>query len=227
MLDTPAPTDAAAPSPGLPQAVDLAALVAGKLCHDFISPAGAIASGLDLLDDPSAADMRDDALALIAQSSRKMVALVHFARVAFGASTTSESFRTDGLRDLVGGLNEGGRAELRWCIDDQDVDKSTARTLINLAWMTLAALPTGGAATVTLKRADGRLILAGLAEGARARLKGEAVAGLKGEPLTDGLQGQWIHPYWLWLTVQEAGGRLGATVEDGLVSIAADLPDNS
>ena len=45
--------------------------------------------------------------------------------------------------------------------------------------------------------------------------------------MADGLQGQWIHPYWLWLTVQEAGGRLGATVEDGLVSIAADLPDNS
>ena len=226
MLDTPE-ISPAAPRSALPDSVDLAALVAGKLCHDFISPAGAIASGLDLLDDPSAADMRDDALSLIAQSSRKMVALVHFARVAFGASTTSESFRTDGLRDLITALNEGGRAELRWRIDDQAVDKSTARTLVNLSWLTLAALPTGGAATVTLKRTDGRLVLGGLAEGARARLKGEAVTGLKGEPLSDGLQGQWIQPYGLWLTVHQAGGRLGATVEDGLVSIAADLPDNA
>ena len=68
---------------------ELAAFIAGKLCHDFISPAGAIMSGLDLLEDPTAQDMRDDALALIEQSARKMVALVHFARVAFGAATTS------------------------------------------------------------------------------------------------------------------------------------------
>ncbi|QBX38509.1 histidine phosphotransferase [Brevundimonas sp. S30B] len=223
MLDTPETPPAAAAS-ALPEGVDLAALVAGKLCHDFISPAGAIASGLDLLDDPSAADMRDDALALISQSSRKMVALVHFARVAFGASTTSESFRTDSLRDLVAGLNEGGRAELRWRIDDQTVDKSAARTLVNLAWLTLAALPTGGVATVTARSENGRLVLAGLAEGPRARLKPEAVAGFKGQALTEGLQGQWIQPYWLWLTAREAGGRLAATVEDGLVTILADLP---
>ena len=44
---------------------ELAALVAAKLCHDFISPSGAIVSGLDLLKDPSAQDMKDDALALI------------------------------------------------------------------------------------------------------------------------------------------------------------------
>lgn len=222
MFETSAP-----PAPGLPGEADLAALVAGKLCHDFISPAGAIASGLDLLDDPSAADMRDDAMALIAQSSRKMVALVHFARVAFGASTGSESFRTDGLRDLVAGLNDGGRAELRWRIEDQALGKAPARALVNLAWLTLAALPTGGTATVTMRRDHGRLALAGLAEGARARLKPEAVAGLRGEPLGEGLQGQWIQPYWLWLIVRQAGGRLAATTEDGLVSLLADLPENT
>ncbi|MDQ1155140.1 hypothetical protein [Brevundimonas sp. SORGH_AS_0993] len=61
------------------EGAELAAFIAGKLCHDFISPSGAIVSGLDLMKDPSAQDMRDDALALIEQSARKMVALVHFA----------------------------------------------------------------------------------------------------------------------------------------------------
>src|SRR5215217_3275631 len=50
----------AAPSSALPDGQALATLVAGKLCHDFISPAGAISSGLDLLKDPTAQDMRDD-----------------------------------------------------------------------------------------------------------------------------------------------------------------------
>jgi histidine phosphotransferase ChpT len=48
---------------------ELAARLASKLCHDFISPAGAIVSGLDLLDDPSAKDMRDDAMELIAATA--------------------------------------------------------------------------------------------------------------------------------------------------------------
>lgn len=87
---------------------ELAAFIAGKLCHDFISPAGAIMSGLDLLEDPTAQDMRDDALSLIRQSARKMVAHVHFARVAFGAATTSEQFASADLRGLVSGLHEGG-----------------------------------------------------------------------------------------------------------------------
>ena len=86
-------TDVPSAPPALPvDGAELAAFVAAKLCHDFISPSGAIVSGLDLMRDPTAQDMRDDALALIEQSARKMVALVHFARVAFGAATTSERF---------------------------------------------------------------------------------------------------------------------------------------
>lgn len=93
---------------------ELAAYVAAKLCHDFISPAGAISSGLDLMNDPAAQDMRDDALGLIEQSARKLVALVHFARVAFGAATTSERFTGGELQGLVSGMTEGGRAVLDW-----------------------------------------------------------------------------------------------------------------
>src|SRR5580658_9209215 len=65
---------------------ELAQRLASKLCHDFISPAGAIVSGLDLLDDPSAKDMRDEAMDLIASSARKLVDQLSFARVAFGAA---------------------------------------------------------------------------------------------------------------------------------------------
>lgn len=206
------------------EAADLAAFIAGKLCHDFISPAGAIMSGLDLLEDPTAQDMRDDAMGLIRQSAKKMVALVHFARVAFGAATTSEQFTAAELHGLVAGLSEGGRATLDWRMGDEVFSKPEARTLINLAWMTLSALPMGGTATVTARREDGRILLIGSAEGARARLKAEAVVGLRGERLTEGLAGQWIQPYWLWLTVRDAGGRLDLATEEGRVGLVARMP---
>ena len=203
---------------------DLAALVAAKLCHDFISPSGAIVSGLDLLDDPSAADMRDDALALIRQSATKLTALVQFARVAFGAATTSERFTGETLKDLVTSLTDGGRASLAWALDGSDFSKPAARTLVNLAYLTHGALPMGGEATVTSRREGDERVLIGEAVGARARLKPEAASGLRGERPTEGLQGQWIQPYWLWLTVANAGGTLALDVQEGRVVLTARLP---
>ena len=219
-------TDAAPAAPETTplEGTELATLVAAKLCHDFISPSGAIVSGLDLLNDPTAQDMRDDALGLIAQSAKKMVALVHFARVAFGAATTSERFTARELKDLVMGMTEGGRATLDWRVADGDFTKPQARALVNLAYLTVGALPLGGEAVVQSRVEGEQLSLEGFAVGARARLKPEALAGLKGERLTEGLAGQWIQPYWLWLTVKEAGGALHLEVEEGRVVMVARMP---
>jgi histidine phosphotransferase ChpT len=220
MTDAPAAQPDALPASG----AELAAYVAAKLCHDFVSPAGAVMSGLDLLSDPSAADMRDDAIALITDSAAKLLALIHYCRVAFGAATTSERFNASDLKGLVEGVSKGGRAALDWRIEETDLAKPASRALVNLAYLTLGALPTGGTATLTSRRDGDRLILTGSAEGARARLKAEAAVGLSGERLTDGLVGQWTQPYWLWLTVREAGGVLTHAAEDGRVLIEASLP---
>jgi histidine phosphotransferase ChpT len=203
---------------------ELATYIAAKLCHDFISPSGAIVSGLDLMQDPTAQDMRDDALALIEQSARKMVALVHFARVAFGAATTSERFTAREIEGLVTGMVQGGRASLDWRIADGEFTKPQARALTNLAYLTVGALPMGGVAVIQSRTENSLLNLEGFAEGVRARLKPEAAAGLAGERLTEGLAGQWIQPYWLWLTVNEAGGALRVKVEDGKVALVARMP---
>jgi histidine phosphotransferase ChpT len=217
-------TDAATP-PALPDGQALATLVAGKLCHDFISPAGAIMSGLDLLEDPTAQDMRDDAMGLIEASARKLVALVAFARVAYGASASAERFSGAELGALVAGLTEGGRAALDWRVADDSYSKPQARALINLAWLAMAALPSGGTAVVATRRDGDALVVEGVAEGARARLKPEAVAGLAGQPLSEGLPGQWIQPYWLWLTAHDAGGSLDVRTEEGRVTLAARMPN--
>ena len=213
------------PSSGLPDGQALAALVAGKLCHDFISPAGAISSGLDLLKDPSAQDMRDDAMGLIEASAKKMVALVNFARVAFGAATSAERFSGAELGELVSGMTEGGRATLEWRADEAAYSKPQARALVNLAWLTAAALPSGGAAVVSARHDADTLVIQGRAEGPRARLKAEASAGLAGRPLDEGLPGQWIQPYWLWLTVRDAGGALTVEAEEGRVVLTARMPN--
>jgi histidine phosphotransferase ChpT len=203
---------------------DLASYVAAKLCHDFISPAGAIVSGLDLLKDPSAQDMREDAMGLIEASARKMVAIVHFARVAFGAATTSEQFSAEELQKLIGGMFEHMRAELVWAVDVATFDKAPARALLNLAYLGGGALPSGGQATLAVRRDESALLMAVEARGNRARLKAETATGLKGERLTEGLAGQWIQAFWLSRVVADAGGTLKVETDEDLVRIRVSLP---
>ncbi|MFI4935140.1 MAG: histidine phosphotransferase ChpT [Caulobacterales bacterium] len=203
---------------------ELAARLAARLCHDFISPASAIVSGLDLLDDPTAKDMRDDAMDLIAASARKLTAMLSFSRVAFGASAQAETFDSAELERLAQGIYAHVRPELAWTIEPQPVPKAEARTLLNLVQLAAGALPIGGIARVERRAPPGRTLLGVEARGPRARLHPEVLGGLMGEPLGEGLGGRWVQAYYLHALVKSAGGMLQAQAADDLVMLSASLP---
>ena len=204
---------------------DLATQLVAKLCHDFISPAGAIISGLDLLEDPSAQDMKAEALNLISTSAKKLVTLVHFARVAFGAATTAENFSGRELHKILADVFSTMRAELDFDIDPAELfSKPAARALLNLGLLSGNALPTGGKASLTLVRDGDSLHLKAEARGPRARLKPEAIEGLTGLALGEGLSGQWIQPHWLYSVVHEAGGSIQLDMNPDALDISIDMP---
>lgn len=215
--------DAAEPTP-LPGPAELAALMCARLCHDFISPASAITSGIDLLEDPSAQDMHDDALGLVTQSSRKLVDQLAFARVAFGASAAAESFDSRDLETLAKGVFAHVRPDLDWSVTPPSLNKAAARTILNLAQIAAGALPMGGTAKVKVTEADGRIDMVIEAEG-RARLRPEVLAGLRGDPLPAGaLGGQWVQAYYLYLVLTAAGGELSADTSEDYVRLSAWSP---
>jgi histidine phosphotransferase ChpT len=208
----------------MPAQAELAAHLAGRLCHDLISPVSAIVSGLDLLEDPSAQDMREDAMGLIAQSAKKLAMVLSFARVAYGSSASAETFDPKELETLTQGIFNHVRAELEWAVMSERLDKPVARALLNLAQLGATALPTGGVARLTVDAFTSETVVTLEAKGARARLRPEAQAGLRGEPMTEGLSGQWVQPYYLNALVTDAGGRLTAKIEGELVTVSAYLP---
>jgi histidine phosphotransferase ChpT len=208
----------------IPQA-ELAAHLSGRLCHDLISPVSAIVSGLDLLDDPSAQDMRDDAMNLIAQSARKLATVLSFARVAYGSSASAETFDPRDLEILTRGVFGHVRSELDWAVKPERLDKPSARALMNLAQLGATALPTGGVALVTVESDGGEIVVKLEAKGPRVRLRPEAQAGLKGQPMTEGLSGQWVQAYYLHALVTDAGGRLESTIGEELIEVSARLPN--
>jgi len=225
MTDMPAPDDASVSTPAAAvRPAQLAAYLAARMCHDFISPASAIVSGLDLLDDPAAQDMREDALALIGASARKLADLLAFSRVAFGASASAETFDPRDLEALARGVFGHMRAELAWTIEPVSVNKPAARALLNLAQMAGAALPTGGTASVQAVQEAGAIAIAVEASGPRARLRPEVLSGLQGQPPGDGLHGHWVQAYYVHLFLGDAGGRVFADVAEEKVVFAATVP---
>jgi histidine phosphotransferase ChpT len=224
MTDSPYSDDtASAPSPVIRPA-ELAAYLAARMCHDFISPASAIVSGLDLLEDPSAQDMREEAMGLIATSARKLTDLLAFTRVAFGASAAAETFDARELEKLAQGVFAHMRATLEWAVETPAVSKPAARTLLNLAQMAGAALPTGGVARVRAVQEAASVAIAIEATGPRARLRPEVLAGLRGETLADGMHGHWVQAYYVHLFLADAGGRVFADVSEESVTFAVTIP---
>ncbi len=230
MIDSTTPlntlTPAAAPATPAPEATgsavitanELAAHLAARLCHDFISPAGAIVSGLDLLEDPSAQDMREEAMGMIAASARKLVALIKYDRIAFGGSQAAEVFDTRELHALAQGVFADMRAKLDWGVTQVGLDKPPAKALLNLVQVGAGALPTGGVVRAEAEESEEAITVSVQAAG-KARLRQEVLEGLNGQKLSEGRTGHWVQAYYLRKLIDEAGGVLEIQTDEALVTL--------
>jgi len=205
-------------------AAELAAHLAARMCHDYISPAGAIVSGLDLLEDPSAQDMREEAMNLIASSAKKLIDHLAFDRVALGASLAAETFDPRALETLAQGVFAHGRAQLTWSVEPESLPKPAARALLNLAQIGLGALPVGGVAAISVAADEDAVVITVECQGARARLRPAVIDGLEGRRLGEGLAGLWVQAYYLRQIIDATGGALDYEIGEERVMIRARVP---
>ena len=205
-------------------AEELAAKLAARLCHDFMSPASGIVSGLDLLEDPSAKDMQAEAMALIASSARKLVDQLTFARVAFGAYASADVFDSRELETLAQGVFAHVRPTLEWAVEPPQLAKPAARALLNLVQLAAGALAVGGTARASAKIENGQTLVAVEAVGPRARLHAEVLDGLEGRALGEGLSGRWVQAYYLQALLKAAGGSVAVETGEDRVAFKAVAP---
>ena len=166
----------------IPSASELAALLASRVCHDFANPVQGMNSAIGVLDDPNAADMREDALALLRSGVRQLAAKIEYARVCFGAGgTRGGEMSLTQLQTLSTPMFSEARAELAWKSTDGVIDKTAARILLNLIWLAVDALPRGGTVTVEAHAsAGGGARLRVVSAGPRLRLDPSYVVALRG-----------------------------------------------
>lgn len=230
MSNDPLPAELAAPAASPAAAiggvspVEFATRLAARLCHDFASPMTAIASGLDLIEDPTAQDMREEALDLIAVGGRKLGAILSFSRIAFAGAGAAESYDAREVEGLARAIYGHARAELDWQVELQTLPKVAAQIVLNLAQFGSSVLPMGGTAALSARQIAEGISIELDANGPRARLRPEAAQGMRGEPLSEGLGGHWVAGYFLHSLVEGVGGSLAFDVQDERITARVLVP---
>ncbi|MEP9375870.1 histidine phosphotransferase family protein [Aquabacter sp. CN5-332] len=203
-------------------ALDLAALLCSRVCHDVISPVGAIVNGLEVLEDEDAADMREVALDLIAKSARQASARLQFTRLAFGAAGSAGATIDLGDAEMVvRGMMEDSRTKIEWTLPRELQPKNRVKLLLNLTLLAGTTIPRGGVITVSAAPggpSEGFVLSSG---GASARIPASVSALLGGTVPEDGLDAHAIQPYYAGMLARECGLAVAFAQDGDTVTLSA------
>ena len=204
--------------------VDLASLLCSRLCHDLMSPVGALNNGIELLADEQDPDMRDRCLELLSESARATANKLKFFRLAFGAGGGfGEEIDTGEAKAALEGLLSTSKVELGWISAQDKLSKGATKLLLNLALIAGDSLVRGGRLDVGVESGDGtEIVIRG--EGPRIALdpviQDVLLTGSDG-PIEPRSAGAWL--------AQSLAAEVGGTIQlsrpsDEVLVIGATLP---
>jgi histidine phosphotransferase ChpT len=163
--------------------VDFASLLCSRLCHDLLSPVGALNNGIELLADEHDPEMRARCLELLADSARASANKLKFFRLAFGAAGgfADQVDAREAKAAIEGMFGGGGKVELGWMVGDATLSKPAIKLLMNLALIAGDALVRGGRLDVGAETRGGATEIVVRAEGPRLVLDPELRKALLGD----------------------------------------------
>ena len=191
--------------------LDLAALLCSRVCHDVISPVGAIVNGLEVLEDETDADMRVFAIELIKKSAKTASARLQFCRLAFGAAgSAGASIDTGDAESVARNLFVADdRTRLDWHATRALMPKNKVKLILNMCLIAAAAIPRGGVMAVTIAADAGSVEVS--ARGTNAKVAAHVPALLAGEPESGSVDPHGIQAYYTGLVAKACGMTLALT----------------
>jgi histidine phosphotransferase ChpT len=200
--------------------LDLGALLCSRVCHDIISPVGAIANGLELMDDlDSDADLRATALDMVRSSAKTATAKLKFCRIAFGASGSAGAhIDMNEAGETAQGFVGNEKIKLEWRAPRENRPKQEVKLLLNMLLLAMSGIPRGGLVTVDV---EGQ-VLTVRAKGERAKLPSPITEVVRNLYKLEEIDARLVQPYYTRILAESAGLALTMDMAgDDIVEVKA------
>jgi histidine phosphotransferase ChpT len=204
------------------EGLDLAALIASRLCHDVISPVGAIVNGLEVLEEEKDPAMREIALDLVRKSAEQASARLQFARLAFGAAGSAGAQIDIGDAEQVAkGIVKDAKAEMTWSAPRVLLPKNKVKLVLNMLVIAMSTVPRGGLIVVTVEGSEPDTTIKIVTTGPMVRVANGIVELLAGTPEDGRVDAHVIQPFYTGLVAREAGMAVSIEMDGESVVLQA------
>ena len=208
------------PAP-VPDTLELAALLCSRVCHDLISPVGAIVNGLEVLDDDPKPEDREFALDLIRKSAKTASARLQFCRLAFGAAGSSGvQIDLGDAQTMARGHLEDSKTTIAWNLPRLLLPKNRVKLLLNMLVIAQQTIPRGGVLTVDAVGEGDAMGFRVAASGLNARMP-QNIADLLSSGHASAIDAHAVQPYYTRLLAQSCGLRVVLAPEGEALVVTA------
>jgi histidine phosphotransferase ChpT len=203
-------------------ALDLAALLCSRVCHDLISPTGAIVNGLEVLEEKeSDEETKSFALDLIKKSARTASARLQFCRLAFGAAgSAAAQIDVGDAQSMARAFIEDDKTKLVWNLPRALLPKNRVKLLLNMLIIAGQTIPRGGTLTVDPVGEGEAMGFRILAVGPNARIPQAVPALIEGSSETGSVDAHAIQPFYAGLLARACGLKLELKLDGDAVVVA-------
>jgi histidine phosphotransferase ChpT len=203
-------------------ALDLAALLCSRVCHDLISPVGAIVNGLEVLEEEKDEATKEFALDLIKRSAGTASAKLQFCRIAFGAAgSAGAQIDLGDAESIARGFLEDDKTKLAWNLPRALLAKNRVKLLLNMLLIAGQSIPRGGTLTVDPIGAGETMGFKVTAAGTNAKVPPAVPPLLTGESGAEGLDAHRIQPYYASLLAKACGVKAAIEMDGEAVVVSA------
>lgn len=203
---------------------EMASLLSSRLCHDLVSPVGAVTNGLEVLEDEDDAEMREMAFRLIRESAERAANKLQFARLAYGAAGgPGADIDLGEARKVCTRILGDHKVTLDWQCDMAAIDRLVAKLFVNLIYLCAEGLPRGGAVTAQLSVQDTSIEITVEGEGAMLRPAEGTAQILSGESELSGLSPRAAQAYYTGLTARCLNARVDMADQDEVLSFTCHI----
>ncbi len=204
------------------EALDLAALLCSRVCHDLISPVGAIVNGLEVLAEAKDEETKNFALELITKSANTGSAKLQFCRIAFGAAGSAGSqIDTGDAEKIARGFLEDAKTKLAWNLPRAFMAKNRVKLLLNMLLMAGQTIPRGGSLTVDPIGLGETMGFKISAAGTNAKISPTVPPLLAGEAGAEPLDAHRIQPFYAGMLARACGLSTSMEMDGATVVLAA------